>query len=130
MARPKAKELTERELEIMHVFWELGEETAQQVRQELAVDGRNLAYTTVATLVKILVEKGFVEQTTDTRPFTYKPIRSFKDVSANLVGDLVNRVFGGSREQLLVQLMSQKKLAKKEREVLERFLSEQKGKKK
>lgn len=125
MARPKAKELTERELEIMHVFWNMGEATAQQIREALAVDGRDLAYTTVATLVKILVDKGFVRQTNDARPFTYKPIRSFNDVSANLVGDLVQRVFGGSREQLLVQLMDQKKLTKKERAVLEKILKEQ-----
>ena len=59
MARPKAKELTERELEIMHVFWDRGDSTAAEVREHLAGDGRNLAYTTVATLVRILDEKGF-----------------------------------------------------------------------
>lgn len=126
MARPKAKELTERELEIMQVFWESGEMTAHDVRDQLAKSDRDLAYTTVATLVKILLEKGFVKQTSDARPFSYKPIRSFKDVSRNMVGDLVNRVFGGSREQLLIHLMDQKKLTKAERETLEKILKEQK----
>ena len=61
MPRPKAKELTERELEIMHVFWQSGELTAADARDRLAGEGRDLAYTTVATLVRILLEKGFIE---------------------------------------------------------------------
>ena len=124
MPRPKAKELTERELEIMHVFWREGELTAADVRDRLAADGRDLAYTTVATLVRILLEKGFVEQTNDERPFRYKTVRSFEDVSRNLVRDLVDRVFGGSREQLLVHLVEHKNLTKKERELLEQVLKE------
>jgi predicted transcriptional regulator len=124
MPRPKAKELTERELEIMHVFWRDGELTAADVRDRLSAEGRDLAYTTVATLVRILLEKGFVEQTNDERPFRYKPVRSFEDVSRNLVRDLVDRVFGGSREQLLVHLVGDKKLTRNERELLEQVLKE------
>jgi BlaI family transcriptional regulator, penicillinase repressor len=60
MARPPAKELTERELEIMHIFWRHGELTAAAVRDHLAQQGRELAYTSVATLVRILVDKGYM----------------------------------------------------------------------
>lgn len=122
MARPRAKELTERELEIMQVFWATGEMTAPEVRDQLEEDGRSLAYTTVATLVRILMEKGFLDQTSNERPFRYQPTRSFEEVSGNMLGDLMQRVFGGSREQLLIRLLDQKKLTKKEREVLEDFL--------
>ena len=104
MARPKARELTQRELEIMQVFWADGQLTANEVRDSLADTGTDLAYTTVATLVKILVEKSFLKQVTQVRPFEFKPIRSFEDVSQNLLSDVIQRVFGGSREQLLVQL--------------------------
>jgi BlaI family transcriptional regulator, penicillinase repressor len=124
MPRPKAKELTERELEIMHVFWRDEELTVADVRDRLAADGRDLAYTTVATLVRILLEKGFVEQTSEERPFRYKAVRSFQDVSRNLVRDLVDRVFGGSREQLLVHLVGDRKLTKKERALLGQILKE------
>lgn len=126
MARPKAKELTERELEVMHVFWKLDEATISDVRSRLESDGRKLAYTTVATLVKILVDKKFLVQTTQQRPFSFKPTRAFKEVSGNMVSDLVTRVFGGSREQLLIQLMEKKKLNKSEREFLEKILKEKK----
>lgn len=122
MARPKSPELTERELEIMHVFWDLGSQTAQQVRDELAGRGRDLTYTTVATLVRILADKGFVRQTNDVRPFIYEPARKFEDVSRSLLNHMVSRVFGGSREKLLVSLFGRQKLTKKELAVLEELL--------
>ena len=125
MARPKAPELTERELEIMHVFWDAGPQTAQQVRDELAARGRDLAYTTVATLIRILTDKSFLRQTNDERPFVYEPIRSFEDVSRSLVDHLLTRVFGGSREKLLVSLLGRQRLTKKERTMLEEILREQ-----
>jgi BlaI family penicillinase repressor len=125
MARPKATELTERELEIMQVFWKRGESTAAEIRETLAKSGRDLAYTTVATLIRILADKDFVEQTNDERPFRFSPLRSFDDVSGRLVSDLVKRVFRGSREHLLMRLTENRKLTPKERALLEKILREQ-----
>jgi len=122
MARPRATELTERELEIMQIFWQHGEQTAQDVRDRMAESGRDLAYTTVATLVRILWEKGFVETTNEERPFRYQPVRSFEDVSSSLVNNLLQRVFGGSREKLLVSLLGQERLTKAERETLRQII--------
>src|SRR2546428_10740448 len=124
MARPAAKELTERELELMHVFWRLGEATAADVRDELAGAGVELAYPTVATLVRILADKHFLVQTNSERPFRYRPARSYEEVSKRLLGDLLDRVFRGSREQLLVRLMEQKKLSSRERAALRELLEE------
>lgn len=124
MARPAAKELTDRELEIMQVFWKRGASTAQQARDELASTGIDLAYTTVATLVRILADKGFLTQSTSERPFLYVPARSYEEVSRRLLGDLVDRVFQGSRELLLVRLLEKKKLTAKERARLREVLGE------
>jgi predicted transcriptional regulator len=131
MARPKAKELTQRELEVMHALWrkadaDHADPTAAEIRDALAGDGRELAYTTVATLVRILCDKGFLTQTNQERPFTYRPIRSFDEVSGSLVGDLVERLFGGQREQLLLRLLEERKLTAKERALLEKILREKK----
>lgn len=128
MARPKAPELTERELEVMHVFWnhDAGPLVAVEVQEQLAAAGRQLAYTTVATLVRILHEKQFLQQTTDQRPFAYTAARSFEDVSRRMVGHLVDRVFQGSREQLLLRLIEAKRLTAKERSLLEGILREKK----
>ena len=125
MARPPAKELTERELEVMHLFWNRGESTVAEVRDALAESGLDRAYTTVATLVRILNDKGYLEQTWEDRPFRYRPARSYEEVSRKLLAEVLDRVFRGSREQLLVRLMEQKGLTTKERAVLEDFLRRQ-----
>ena len=124
MARPKSPELTERELEIMHVFWDDGPLTAQQVRDRLAARGPDLAYTTVATLIRILSDKQFLRQTNSERPFVYEPIRTFDEVSNKLVNHLLKQVFDGSREKMLVSLFGKQRLTKKERAALEEILQE------
>ena len=124
MARPKARELTERELEVMQVFWDHGESTIADIRDQLEEGGRELAYTTVATLVRILHEKKFLKQTNDERPFSYVATRSFDDVTNNLLSDMLERVFRGSRERLLARLLGQGDLSEQEREMLEQVLRE------
>ena len=126
MARPTSKELTERELEVMHVFWQQPGITANDARDLLADSGVDRAYVTIANLVRILVEKGFLEATNDERPFTYQPVRSFDEVSNSFVGELVERVFHGSRERLLVHLLGKRqKLTAAERDFLQQLLKEQ-----
>ena len=127
MNRPPAEALTERELEVMHVFWDLGQQSAQAARDELDRRGRVLTYTTVATLCRILWEKGYLERIGDARPFDYKPAKSFQEVSTHFVSDLVNRVFQGSREQLLLQIIGNKKLTKQKRALLEDLLRDDEG---
>jgi predicted transcriptional regulator len=124
MARPAAKDLTERELELMHVYWRHGEQTAAEARDRLAADGPDLTYPTVANLVRGLHEKSFLEPTNEERPFRYRPQRSYEDVSGRLLGDVVRRVFGGSREDLLLRLVEHRKLTSRELEVLEAILKE------
>jgi BlaI family penicillinase repressor len=125
MARPAAKELTERELEVMHAFWSRGESTVADVRDVLAQSGLDRAYTTVATLVRILADKKFLVQTNQERPYSYRPARSYEDVSRKLLGELLDRVFRGSREQLLVRLMEQKALTAKERALIGEVLRQE-----
>lgn len=127
MSRPATKELTERELEVMHIFWDGPAMTAQEARDRLAKKGINRAYVTVANLVRILLEKDFLRATNDERPFVYTPVRSRDDVSRSFIGDLITRVFGGSREKLLAHLLGggNGRLTAAERKLLERFLEEQ-----
>lgn len=124
MARPPARDLTERELEVMHAFWQQPSVTAAEARDRLAAAGLDRAYTTIATLVRILHDKGFLEQLNDERPFVYRAARSYEEVSGRLLGDVLERVFHGSREQLLVRLVEQRKLTAGERAVLEEILKE------
>lgn len=122
MARPKASELTERELEIMHFFWNGDELTVADVQSQMHEEGRELAYTTIATLIKILLEKGFVRQTTDKRPHAFKAARSHKEVSGSLLRDLMQRVFRGSAEDLVLRLMEDDSLTSVDRKKLQEIL--------
>jgi len=124
MGRPKAKDLTERELEVMHIFWNHGECSAAEARDHLAAAGLDRAYTTIATLVRTLHEKGFLKQMNGERPFRYQASRTYEEVSKRLLGDMIDRVFRGSRSQLLYRLIDQKTLTTEERAVLERILKE------
>jgi BlaI family penicillinase repressor len=125
MGRPPMKDLTERELEVMHVFWSCGDLTAVAARDRLATTGLDRTYTTIANLVRGLHEKGFVHQLNRERPFVYRAVRSYEDVSGRLLGDMVKRVFRGSRAQLLCRLVDERKLSADERAILERILKEE-----
>ena len=126
MARPRATELTDRELEIMQTFWQRPDQglTIADVQAELNRDGRELAYTTVATLVRILVDKGFLQQTTERRPHQFIPTRSHEEVSGRLLKDLMQRVFGGSAEALLLRLMQDEEMTASERRRLQALMQE------
>ncbi len=125
MARPQARDLTERELEVMHAFWNhKSDATAAEIRDRLAGSGLDRTYTTVATLVRILFEKGFLSQVNDTRPFRYRVSRTFDEVSERFIGDLIQRVFLGSREELFVRLFKNRKLTAQERAFLSQVLEE------
>jgi predicted transcriptional regulator len=100
MARPKTENLTPLELEIMHVLWETGPANVQTVQQKLK---RDLAYTTVQTMLNILERKGKAKRTLKNRAYFYKPAVSRKQV----VG---NRLFGGSAESLVMSLVETKHL--------------------
>lgn len=128
MARPKNPELTDRELAVMQVFWQTEEATAEQARQELLKTGEEIAYVTIANVVRGLLEKGFLKQTHSDRPYRYTAIRTFDDVSKKLLGDFMGRLFQGSRKAMLVQLLNYRKLSGAERKLLEKILDDSEGK--
>jgi predicted transcriptional regulator len=107
MARPKTEHLTPLELEIMHVLWEAGEANVQAVQQRLE---RELAYTTVQTMLNILHRKGKVKRALKDRAYFYKPAVTRRQVISQHVGDIVERLFGGSAESLVMSLIETKHL--------------------
>lgn len=125
MARPKSIELTARELAVMQLFWQQEDASAEQAKDYLVSQGEDLAYVTVANVVRGLADKGFLEQLNSQRPFRYRAVRTFADVSERMLGDMVSRVFNGSREALLVQLLDRRKLTQQERDYLHEVLSQE-----
>jgi BlaI family transcriptional regulator, penicillinase repressor len=107
MARPKSENLTPLELEIMHVLWETGPANVQTVQQKLK---RDLAYTTVQTMLNILQRKGKVKRTLKDRAYFYKPSVTRQKVISKQVTDVIDRLFAGSAESLVMSLVETKHL--------------------
>ena len=107
MPKPKNENLTPLELEIMNVLWETGAANVQAVQDKLE---RPLAYTTVQTMLNILQRKGKVKRTLKDRAYFYRPAVSRTQVARQTVGDLVERLFGGSAEGLVMSLVETKQL--------------------
>ena len=101
--------LTPLELEIMQVLWHTGPANVLAVREGLA-PRRPLAYTTVQTMLNLLVRKGKVRRTLRERRFYYRPAVTHQREIAHMVGDLVGRLFGGSPERLVLSLMESRQL--------------------
>jgi BlaI family penicillinase repressor len=111
--RPRKPTLTEQELEIMKIVWELERATVRDVYETL-LKQRHIAYTTVMTMMKILETKGYLKKTQEDRAYVYRPSEPKQSVIRGMVRDFVNRVFNGSAEPLLVHLVEEKGLTEKE----------------
>ena len=101
--------LTEQELEIMKVVWELGPTTVRGVYEELR-NRRQIAYTTVLTMMKILARKGHLKVSRADRAYVYRPARPQQRVLGEMVQEFVNRVFGGAHEPLVQHLVRDRHL--------------------
>ena len=111
MARgPKAKtQLTRLELEIMKVLWDGGPASVQEVQERVRSD-RPLAYTTVQTMLNILVRKGRAKRTLVDRSYRYRAAISREKAAGSTLRDLVDRMFGGSAEALVLSLVETSQL--------------------
>lgn len=107
MARQKNEQLTPLELEIMNVLWDTGAANVQTVQQQLR---RDLAYTTVQTMLNILHRKGKVKRKLKDRAYFYKPAVSRSQVASHTINDVIERLFGGSAESLVMSLVETKHL--------------------
>lgn len=115
--------LTDAELEIMHVVWELGGGTVRQVHAHLN-NRRTLAYTTVMTMMGILTEKGHLTRVKEGRAYLYEPVRDKSQVISGMVDDFVGKVFEGAARPLVLSLVNDRKISKKDLEEIARLIEE------
>jgi predicted transcriptional regulator len=97
--------LGDRELDVMGVLWQLGSGTVAEVRAKLPAD---LAYTTVLTILRNLEEKGFVTHKTEGRAHRYLPRVARQKARENAVARLIDKLFHGSPDLLIAQLVEQR----------------------
>lgn len=117
---------TERELDIMEVLWDLGPSTVAEVLEALDDD---LAYNTVLTMLKVLEDKGHVTRDLEGRAHRYRTLVPREHASRSALERVTDRLFGGSREAVLLELVGRRGLDEEElrrmRDLLEEQLAEE-----
>jgi len=116
---------TERELDLMAVLWDRGPSTAAEVREALSGQGVDLAYNTVLTLLRILEDKGHVDHKEEGRAHRFRAAVKRKEAGASALTRTLDRMFGGSAEALVAQLVQQRGLSKEDLKRLRRVVDEQ-----
>jgi predicted transcriptional regulator len=121
--RPAAATLTPHELDIMKLVWERKEATVRDVYEALRAR-RRIAYTSVLTMMNVLERKGHLKKRAEGRSFVYQAARPRGQVLRAMVREFVERVFGGATEPLLVHLLEDRKLTRRDLEALARRVRE------
>ncbi len=125
MAKPKGR-LTPAQLEIMQIMWQRGRASAAEVWEEIS-NGRNVAPTTVATLLQRLERRGWLTHKTSGRAFVYSPAKSRKESAGEIAAEVVDMVFDGSAAGLFMSLLGQRKISRGEIRRLKRLLDDPGG---
>lgn len=118
----KELHLTQRELDIMSVLWDLGEATVNEVRDRVDPD---LAYTSVSTMIRTLEMKGYVSHRRgEGKTHIYFPMIDSETAGESALGRVLDKIYGGSPIKLLAHLVENQRLSEKElsrmRELLKR----------
>ena len=122
MPKPEKSTLTKLELQVMQAIWRLGPSNVAAVQQALS---QELAYTTVQTMLNILERKGKLKRTLRGRAFVYAATVSEAKASTHAVRDLVDRMFGGSSEDLVMSLLKSRQIDPQKIAELTRRLEEE-----
>lgn len=126
MAKATQRKPTDAELEILAVLWEHGPLTVRQIHNHLE-PARGVGYTTVLKLMQIMFEKGLLDRDESARSHIYRAKSRQETMQKQLVKDLVQKVFGGSTEKLVMQALSAKKATPEELAEIRRCLDEMEG---
>ena len=123
MAPPRCPKPTDAELAILRVLWTKGPCTVRAV-YEVVAKGRSLAYTTTLKLLQIMTEKRLTTREDFGLQHLYRARHTEQATQRRLVGDLVERAFGGSTSQLVMQALATRKTAPEELRAIRQFLAE------
>jgi predicted transcriptional regulator len=126
MPRSRLSRPTDAELAILWVLWDRGPSTVRQVHDVIA-SGRPLAYTTTLKLLQIMLEKGLVARTGEDRTHVYVASLGREEAQRQLVGELLDRAFGGSAAALVMQALATGRASDEDLKAIRRLLDEHEG---
>ena len=112
MSKVKPEYPTELELLILKELWEKSPQSARQIRDALALRGRDLAHTSVITTLQKMVEKRQLKQLDpiEGKAFRFQPLFTDKQITRGMLGEFVDRVFDGSAEAVMLSLFDANEL--------------------
>ncbi len=113
--------LTEVELEIMNAVWDLGACTVKDVQKAVS-QNRELAYTSVATMMKILEEKGAIASDKSERVIVYSPRLTREHYGVASLRHLASHVFQGNPTSMVMRLLDDSKLSREELTAIRKVL--------
>lgn len=113
--------LTEAELRIMNVLWEMGSGTVQQVLDSIT-QTPTLAYNSVLTTIRVLERKGYLKHLKDGRAHVYTPLVGQQEAKRSEIRHLVSRFFKNSQEQLVLNLLEDQGVGQEEIDRLREML--------
>src|SRR5215510_10050557 len=114
---------TDAELEILRVLWTRGPSTVREVYDELK-ENKGVGYTTILKFMQIMAEKGLVSRNEDQRAHLYEAVIPRESTQQQLVDDLLDRAFGGSALELVMQALSSKRATTDEIKQIRRLLDD------
>lgn len=127
MTKPKTYRLGDLQLKIMKVLWSRPEATVTEV-QEAVSGGDDLAYTTMATMLRKMEERGLVAHRNEGRSYVYRARANADEVTRSMADHLVDRLFEGSLAGAVNHLLSTREVSREELAQLERLIAERKRK--
>jgi|ERR1041385_6344489 predicted transcriptional regulator len=125
MKGPRLFRLGDLQLRIMQILWRQSEATVSDVHRILGAE-RELAYTTVATMLRKMESKGLVRHRLDGRSFIYRPAVAEAAVSKGMAGHLLEKLFEGSLSDMVNHLLSSREVSREELSKLEQLIAERK----
>ncbi len=127
MGRYKVSGPTDKELAILTILWNNGPSTVRQVNEEMNKQQRT-GYTTTLKLMQIMTEKGLVVRDDSKFQHVYKAAVSEEKTQKQVVGHMLEKVFSGSAEKLVMRALSAKKVSANELAKIRKMLDEMEGK--
>jgi BlaI family transcriptional regulator, penicillinase repressor len=126
MARKPSPNLTEVELQILSVLWERGPSTVREVHEALE-DQRETGLSTTLKMMQVMTAKGLLLKDDDQRPQVYHPAMTQEQAQTQFVDDLIQRVFGGAADKLILRAVSSKHVSRKELQEIRKLLKKLEG---
>lgn len=128
MARPASRHPTELELEVLKILWRDGPSPARRVRDALAAEaGRDLALTSVLTVLGIMVRKKYLRRRKSPGGHLFDPLVRQQSTGRRMLQDLVDRVYDGSASAVMLQLLEHGKLDEAELAKLKDLIDRKSG---